>query len=100
MEFERRAPKIISQAWKNLLPAQGAKNFPENRQTGLIDHKLRKCEIVLHSSCFIEGSVVAAGLKYIELFFDLLIQQMSDGGLGRIKKMRMCLDTSSWEFLY
>jgi len=46
MDFERRAPKIFSQAWKNLLPAQGAKNLPENRQTGLIDHKLRKCEIV------------------------------------------------------
>ena len=25
MEFERRAPKIISQAWKNLLPAQSVK---------------------------------------------------------------------------
>jgi hypothetical protein len=40
MEFERRAPKIISQAWKNLLPAQSANNSSGNRQTVLIDHKL------------------------------------------------------------
>jgi hypothetical protein len=30
MEFERGAPKIISQAWKNLLPAQSVKNEVAN----------------------------------------------------------------------
>ena len=30
MEFERRAPKFFSQAWKKLLPAQSVKNEVEN----------------------------------------------------------------------
>ena len=30
MEFERRAPKIIFQAWENLLPAQSVKNEVAN----------------------------------------------------------------------
>ena len=41
----RKAAKYLSQACKNFLPAQGAKNPSGNRQNELINHKLQIFEL-------------------------------------------------------
>ena len=44
-EKARKAAKYLSQACKNFLPAQGAKNPSGNRQNELINHKLQIFEL-------------------------------------------------------
>ena len=46
----RKAAKYLSQACKNFLPAQGAKNPSGNRQNELINHKLQIFDFILHLS--------------------------------------------------
>ena len=46
----RKAAKYLSQACKNFLPAQGAKNPSGNRQNELINHKLQIFDFLLHLS--------------------------------------------------